>query len=72
MKTGKICVGIGEEIQMKKKIGMALISLLALVGLGACKDNQAASENKDKKLQIVATFYPCMTLRKTLLEMLVR
>ena len=66
MKTGKICVGIGEEIQMKKKIGMALISLLALVGLGACKDNQAASENKDKKLQIVATFYPMYDFTKNI------
>lgn len=55
-----------EEIQMKKKIGMALISLLALVGLGACKDNQAASENKDKKLQIVATFYPMYDFTKNI------
>lgn len=51
---------------MKKKIGMALISLLALVGLGACKDNQAASENKDKKLQIVATFYPMYDFTKNI------
>ena len=62
MKTGKICVGIGEEIQMKKKIGMALISLLALVGLGACKENY----------KLLRHFIQCMTLRKTLLEMLVR
>ncbi|WP_251866073.1 zinc ABC transporter substrate-binding protein AdcA [Enterococcus malodoratus] len=51
---------------MKKKFVIALISLLALVGLGACKSNQAATKGKDEKLQIVATFYPMYDFTKNI------
>lgn len=52
---------------MKKKLGIILISLFALIGLAACKENnQAASQNKDKKLKIVTTFYPIYDFTKTI------
>ncbi|WP_367378496.1 metal ABC transporter solute-binding protein, Zn/Mn family [Enterococcus gilvus] len=49
---------------MKKKIGILIIGLLALFGLGACKDNQATSNSKGDKLHIVATFYPMYDFTK--------
>lgn len=52
---------------MKKKLGILLISLLALVGLSACKEaSQAESKNKEKQLKIVATFYPMYDFTKNI------
>ena len=52
---------------MKKKLGILLISLLALVGLAACKEaSQAESKNKEKQLKIVATFYPMYDFTKNI------
>lgn len=52
---------------MKKKLGILLISLLALVGLSACKeDSQAEFKNKEKQLKIVATFYPMYDFTKNI------
>lgn len=52
---------------MKKKLGILLISLFALVGLAACKeDSQAESKNKEKQLKIVATFYPMYDFTKNI------
>lgn len=49
-----------------KKLGFIMISLLALIGLGACKGNQAATEHKNEKLQIVTTFYPMYDFTKNI------
>lgn len=49
-----------------KKLGFIVISLLALIGLTACKSNQAATGDKEKKLQIVATFYPVYDFTKNI------
>ncbi|MFQ7235193.1 MAG: metal ABC transporter solute-binding protein, Zn/Mn family, partial [Enterococcus hulanensis] len=49
-----------------KKLGFIVISLLALIGLGACKGNQAATEHKNEKLQIVTTFYPMYDFTKNI------
>lgn len=51
---------------MRKKFGILVISLLALFGLTACKNNQAATETKEEKLQIVATFYPMYDFTKNI------
>lgn len=52
---------------MKKKLGIILLSLFALVGLAACKGNsQAESKSKEKQLKIVTTFYPMYDFTKNI------
>lgn len=51
---------------MKKKLGLIVIGLLALFGSTACKNNQAATENKGEKLQIITTFYPIYDFTKNI------
>ena len=52
-----------KRSEMKKKLGILLISLLALVGLAACKEaSQAESKNKEKQLKNCRNiFTQCMS-----------